>query len=516
MDRPPQLLWFKRDLRIGDHRPLAAAAARGRVLPLYVVEPELWQQPDRSARQWAFFAESLAELRDELARLGQPLVVRVGSAVAVFRDLEAQFGIAAIHAHEETGCAWSWRRDRAVAAWCRERGIPLLETPQHGVVRRLRSRDGWARRWEAFMNEPLTPAPAALEPIPCLELGAIPSATELGLRADPCPERQRGGRRAGLAVLASFLEERGEHYRSDMSSPVTGWAGCSRLSPHLAAGTLSLREVHQRSEARRESLDGLPDAGPWRQSLRSFAGRLHWHCHFMQKLEDEPRLEFENLHPAFDGVRPALPDAARLAAWCAGETGLPFLDACMRALQASGWMNFRMRAMLVATASYHLWLPWRASGEHLARCFTDYEPGIHWSQVQMQSGTTGINTMRVYNPVKQGYDQDPQGAFVRRWVPELAAVPAEFLHEPWRWREAERVLDRRYPRPIVDHLAAARLARERLAAVRRREGYREQADAIAERHGSRRPGGKRSARGNRRKSPEQGANGTGGSRRRRG
>ena len=138
-----------------------------------------------------------------------------------------------------------------------------------------------------------------------------------------------------------------------------------------------------------------------------------------------------------------------------GETGLPFVDACMRSLNATGWINFRMRAMLMAVASYHLWLDWRAPGEHLARQFTDYEPGIHWPQVQMQSGTTGINTVRIYNPVKQGHDQDPDGAFVRRWVPELRDVPDAFIHEPWRWEQAGSVLDRVYPAPIVDHLAAA-------------------------------------------------------------
>jgi deoxyribodipyrimidine photo-lyase len=151
----------------------------------------------------------------------------------------------------------------------------------------------------------------------------------------------------------------------------------------------------------------------------------------MQKLEDEPAIETRCLHPACEGLRPREADAARLAAWEAGETGIPFVDACMRYLRATGWLNFRMRSMLVAVASYHLWLDWRATGPHLARMFTDYEPGIHWPQVQMQSGTTGMNTVRIYNPVKQGRDQDPSGAFTRAWVPEVRDVPDRFLQEPW-------------------------------------------------------------------------------------
>ena len=272
-----------------------------------------------------------------------------------------------------------------------------------------------------------------------------------------------------------------------MSSPVTAFDACSRLSPHLTWGTISMREVAQATSQRIRAISHLDDPASksWRASLISFMGRQHWHCHFMQKLEDEPRLEFENLHRAYDGMRPDVADPQRLAAWCAGETGFPFIDACMRALHHHGWINFRMRAMLLSFASYHLWLPWRDSGLHLARQFVDYEPGIHWSQVQMQSGTTGINTMRVYNPVKQGVDQDPTGAFVRAHVSELAAVPDAFIHEPWRWPGASTL---RYPPPIVDHAAAAKAARDALYALRKGSEHSEAAREIAAKHGSRKAG----------------------------
>jgi deoxyribodipyrimidine photo-lyase len=157
----------------------------------------------------------------------------------------------------------------------------------------------------------------------------------------------------------------------------------------------------------------------------------------------------------------------------------------MRYLAATGWLNFRMRAMLMSVASHHLWLDWRATGPHLARLFTDYEPGIHWSQVQMQSGATGINAPRLYNPVKQGLDHDPQGRFIRRWVPELATVPDPFLHEPWRWPSARTVLGKRYPEPVVDPASAARAARQAIGDLRRTAGFRDQAARVVEKHGSR-------------------------------
>jgi deoxyribodipyrimidine photo-lyase len=228
---------------------------------------------------------------------------------------------------------------------------------------------------------------------------------------------------------------------------------------------------------------------PWRGSLHSFGGRLHWHCHFMQKLEDAPEIEWRNLHPAADVLdRSDDPSDPKLIAWAKGETGFPFVDACLRALIHTGWMNFRMRAMLQAFACYHLWLHWRQTGLVLARLFTDYEPGIHWSQAQMQAGTTGINTTRIYNPVKQGHDQDPAGTFVRAWLPELAGVPDAYIHEPWTWPNAHTLLGHAYPERIVDHQAAARFARQRMARMRAAPEAKQQADRIQDRHGSRKSG----------------------------
>lgn len=487
-ETPLQIVWFKRDLRVHDHRALVQAALRGPVLPVYIAEPELWRQPDMSERQWAFVAESLNELRRDLAELGQPLIVRTGDVIEILERARRRFGTIALWSHEETGNGWTYARDLRVADWANETGVAWTEVRQSGVIRRLNSRNGWAKRWDAFMAEPESMPPRALPPVADVPIGEIPSAKELGLAPDPCPGRQRGGREAGLDTLQTFLHVRGAPYRRAMSSPAAGAEHCSRLSPHLAWGTLSMRETAQAGWARQRQLKVDGTKSGWRGAMSSFQGRLHWRDHFTQKLEDEPALEFRNLHRACNGLRPSEPDAARLQAWCKGETGLPFVDACMRALNQTGWMNFRMRAMLMAVASYHLWLDWRKPGEHLARVFTDYEPGIHWPQVQMQSGTTGINTIRIYNPVKQGHDQDPGGAFIRRWLPELTEVPDEFIHEPWGWDGAGNVLGKAYPMPVVDHKEAAREARQKVWAIRKGGDFRKTANAIQNKHGSRKSG----------------------------
>jgi deoxyribodipyrimidine photo-lyase len=496
-----QLVWFKRDLRTADHEALHRAAAAGPVLPLYIVEPGLWRQADASGRQWAFCRESLVDLRAALAALGQPLVVRHGDAVEVLAEILRSCAPGAVWSHQETGNLWTFARDRAVAGLLREAGVRWHQFRQHGVVRGNLDRDRWSRQWERLMAAPRLPTPR-LTPLP-LDPGPIPDWPDPALPADPCPGRQPGGRLHARQVLTSFLHQRGQHYAREMSSPSSAWNGCSRLSPHFAHGTLSLREVVQATRARRQQVLDEGAAGrSWAASLAAFEGRLHWHCHFMQKLESEPRIETDNLQAATDGLRPARPDPDRLQAWASGNTGWPLVDACMRALRHSGWINFRMRAMLMSVASYQMWLHWREPGLHLARLFVDYEPGIHWSQTQMQSGTTGINTLRIYNPVKQSREQDPDGTFIRTWVPELAGADPHWVHTPWLMPSHEQrrcgiLIGRDYPVPLVDHEAAARLARQRLQSLRRAPEARRQGRDIFIRHGSRRRAGARGRAGSR-------------------
>ncbi|MEO1369567.1 MAG: FAD-binding domain-containing protein, partial [Acidobacteriota bacterium] len=407
-------------------------------------------------------------------------------------------GLAAIHSHEETGGDLSYRRDRRVARWSRRTGVRWIEYPQHGVVRPLRSRDGWAKQWNLRMAEAEAPTPGEIsgvgDVLPSFAHGQVLGPEAFGLPASSKPKALPGGEERARRLLHSFLVERGENYRADMSSPVEGWNGCSRLSPHLAFGSLSIRQVYQAARNRRDELKDLPTdevTKRWRGSISSFLSRLRWHCHFMQKLEDEPPIEFRNMNRAYDDLRPEEPDPERLAAWQEGRTGYPMVDACMRCLHSTGWINFRMRAMLASFASYHLWLHWREPAVYLARQFIDFEPGIHYSQFQMQSGVTGINTVRVYSPAKQVKDQDPTGVFVRRWLPELEAVPEKYLPEPHTMPElTQHMAGCRvgvdYPAPIVDHRRAYREARERIFAVRRTEFAKEEAARVYLKHGSRR------------------------------
>ncbi len=482
------LVWFKRDLREDDHAPLVAAQQFESALALFIIEPEWLQSPECSAAHVQFALESLAPLSLSLHQRGLPLLVRVGSATAVFAELLAQTSFTHLLSHEETGPMWSYQRDVDVANWCAAKGIAWQEFTQTGVVRRLHSRFGWARRWQARMDAPSVLAQGGFAGTPGLVPNDLPTLQTLGLQAE-AKTLQSGGEAAARSVLKGFLEDRGRDYRRAMSSPLTAPDACSRLSPHLAFGTISMRSVHQATEQAISRADNRTLV----QALRSFSGRLRWHCHFMQKLEDQPSIEFENFARVCDGLREDEFDSTRFDAWCAGQTGYPMVDACMRSLKATGWLNFRMRAMLVSFASYHLWLHWRPTGIFLARQFLDFEAGIHWSQMQMQSGTTGINTLRMYSPTKQAQDQDPDGTFIRRWVPELSRVPLPYLPEPWKMNDALQrmagcAIGRDYPAPIVDDKAAIKVAKDRMYGLRQTPEARAEASAVQSRHGSRKSG----------------------------
>lgn len=234
-----------------------------------------------------------------------------------------------------------------------------------------------------------------------------------------------------------------------------------------------MSEVVRELELKKQSLGTSPEDRWWRRSLESFESRLAWHCHFIQKFESEPEIEFQNMNRSFDGMREHEFNEEYFEAWCQGETGFPIIDASMRSLQLNGWINFRMRAALMSFASYQLWLHWRRPAQFLARLFVDFEPGIHFSQAQMQSGVTGINTIRIYSPKKQAAEQDPKGEFIRKYCLELAGLSIADLPEPHLTPPLIAAAlgfesGITYPKPIVDPEQAYSAAKKKIFEWRER------------------------------------------------
>ncbi|MEE2758014.1 MAG: FAD-binding domain-containing protein [Myxococcota bacterium] len=490
------VVWFKRDLRTVDNEALTRAAQQAHVICLYIYEPAVLNHPDYDARHLRFTNQCLAELDDRLSRLGGSLLIRFGPAVDVLNALYSECEFSTLHSHIETGNDVTYKRDLAVARWAKSMNVDWREYAQHGVFRRLKDRDGWSRRWLQQMRRPLFAEPESITFAQHGPSDGLKTAAELGLDGHRLIDPQQGGMSVAYETLHSFLTDRGSGYRFEMSSPNTAWSACSRISPHLAYGTISMREILQKTEARQARVRASralnrTKGDPWLESLASFSKRLRWHCHFIQKLESQPDLEFQNMARVYDGMREPHFRDDFFDAWKAGLTGYPLVDACMRALRQTGWLNFRMRAMLVSFASYHLWLHWRPTAIFLAQQFVDYEPGIHYSQCQMQSGTTGINSVRIYSPIKQVADHDPDGQFIKRWVPELEAVPNEYIAEPDKMPatvqlSAGCVIGRDYPAPLVSHRAAVAAAKKRIYALRKTAGARAESKKVYVRHGSRR------------------------------
>lgn len=442
------VVWFKRDLRLTDHLPLYNAMQSGLpVLLVYNFEPMLLQDPNYSSRHWSFIAQSLIDIQARVPK--GALTCGEEDMLCFFNKLNEDIGITAIYSHQEVGLNNTFERDLDVANWCRRKGINWQELPYAGVVRGKANRNGWDDNWDKQMRTPIVKFD--LDKVNWYTAtDFIKHTRDLITKYIVHGRFQLGGETKALEVLNSFFFTRGQSYAFKLSSPIASQHYCTRLSPYLAWGNVSLRQVYQK-------LLATWYKPGWRRSLTALSSRLHWHCHFIQKFESESEMEFRAVNRGYEGL-PRLTGAEakeRLIAWQSGQTGIPMVDACMRSLHSTGYLNFRMRAMLVSFLCHHLELDWRSGVTHLASLFLDFEPGIHYSQFQMQAGVTGVNTIRIYNPVKQGLEKDPNGEFVKDWVPELADIPETLVHTPWLLTDMEQAmygltLGQDYPTPIVD------------------------------------------------------------------
>ena len=459
--------WFRRDFRMRDNTGLFAAAdAHDAVVGVCVIDPRWFGNRERMGPfQVKFWLESLRELRIALAARGIPLVIRqsadpVAAVLAVAREASAE-AITYNKEYEPQQIAQDCRLQRTAAA----AGVKLIAFKDACIIEENEVLTGAGAPYSVFTPyknaylKKLVAQPPGISGLPRrptrslkVRLGAIPTARDLGyedVSLDPRP-----GERSGARQLAHFAKTGLKHYARRRDFPAL--PGTSRLSAHLSAGTVSIRQA---------IIAAAAAAVGWKRAAAStFITELIWREFYRMILFHFPHTVSRPFHARYAGLQwtnnPTL-----LAAWQTGRTGYPIVDAAMRQLAATGFMHNRLRMIAAMFLTKDLDCHWSLGERFFMRSLIDYDQasnvgGWQWSA---STGTDAAPYFRVMNPVLQSQRWDADGAFIRHWLPELAKVPSDFLHSPWQMpdevqRAAGCIIGRDYPPPVVDHAAAKRLA----------------------------------------------------------
>ncbi|WP_136482988.1 cryptochrome/deoxyribodipyrimidine photo-lyase family protein [Cognatitamlana onchidii] len=488
MSTKPQIniVWLKRDLRLHDNGAINNALKSSHPsLLLYCFEPMLLNDKHYSKRHWDFIKQSLIDLNKALDYYNSKILVVQSDIIPAINMLLESYKISHVFSHQETGLLVTYNRDKSFQRFCKNNFITWKENINNGIQRGLKNRDDWnAFIYTYYAQGQYTFAPMPNQLLHISDIEHLEKHFKIpSLSTNSDLPFQKGGRTVGLKYLKSFLEGRYHNYMSHISKPQDSRTGCSRISPYIAWGNVSVREVYQEAQ-------NVKELSVYKKPLEAFLSRLRWQAHFIQKFEMEHTMEEASINRGFHKLKKSVSKAYQTA-WKTGKTGYPLIDACMRCLNETGYLNFRMRALVVSFFTHNLWQPWQEATSHLSQMFLDFEPGIHFPQLQMQAGETGVNMLRIYNPIKNSLEHDPEAKFIKKWVPELRHLDTPFAHQPSIMTPLEQEFNNfklgiDYPNPIVDLKSSRKIASTALWELRKSPLVIEESKRILNKHTPRR------------------------------
>jgi len=473
LKEPINIFWFKRDLRLLDNEPLNnAVSQKEKLLLIYCFEPSLKKNKHYSTKHWNFIKESINDLNIYLKNIETHVHTYNKEFTDVLKEVQDKFLVKKIFSHNETGLNITFERDTLLKEYCQVNSIQWEEQINNGVFRGLKNRKNWIKKWQDHMKSPVVLFKGEKNDF-------INIKKKQNLKVKNSKILQKGGSSSGIKYLDSFLNTRHTKYQNNISKPEASRTSCSRLSTYMSWGNISTRYAWQRAKEQIQN-------GKSKFQLNGFTSRLRWQAHFIQKFEMECQMEFRSVNRGYQNlVKPI--NKKFISAWEKGKTGYPLVDASMRCVVETGYLNFRMRALLVSFLTHHLWQPWQSGVIHLARNFLDFEPGIHYSQFQMQAGETGINMIRIYNPTKNAKEHDKEGVFIKKWIPELKKIPTPLLFEPWKMSPIDQEtydfkIGKDYPNPIVDISETYKYAASKLWSIKSDPKVKEESIRILQKH----------------------------------
>jgi deoxyribodipyrimidine photo-lyase len=406
------IVLFNNDLRISDHQPLTEAARAGEVLPVYVVEPSQWKETRLSARHFQFVVESLEELSKGIEEKGGKLLFAIDELETVLGKLLDTYDSINLFAHNDN------RLKDIVGEWAKQNQQLLFS---FGPDLENISVKLFNNRLNSYLNEPIAEVPNRIDvpsKTPDFLFTDFKKLNNFRVKGSKIRFGQQGGEVKAIETLDSFLEGRFANYIENQQKPLPSSLSSSRLSAYITWGNISVRTIYQNVDEKLQACELEEDKKQLEDFLSKLTARVKIYSIKIphQQLGDVREIKREWNEDWFQR-------------WLQGRTGIPIIDAAMRSLDKTGWMNFSLRAMVTSFFANTLLLDEQKLSAALAELYLDYEPAVHDFYIQQQAGMKG--KMKIIDPVKIGRQLDPDGTFIRRYIPELSKLPDEYIHEPW-------------------------------------------------------------------------------------